>query len=446
MAHRLAATSTPGPELACTRSSHVRYWVVAASVALAGITYLDRVCIAQTASLMMHDLSLTETQMANVFSAFTLAYALFEIPTGAWGDRIGTRRLLTRIVAWWSCFTIATAAAFNYASLLVVRFLFGMGEAGAFPNVSKTFSRWLPLTERGTAQGIFFAGAHLGGGLTGLLVTVLLWVMPWRMVFVVFGAVGFVWAVAWFRWFRDEPTQHPQVNSAELTLIQAGRVVEQHKRLDRAALMRILASRNMVALCLMYFPQAYGFYFNITWLPTYLKVARGFSSVQLGLLSGLPLMLSAAADLVGGVATDRAVRAFGVRAGRCGIGIASLLVAAVAIVAGAAVEDRLLSAFLIALSCAADSFLLGAAWSVCIDTSGPHAGLVTGTMNTAGQIGAFLSPIVLAYLLKGKDQANYQEWFLPLFIIGILYFAGALCWLFVDPRRPIVAGSADDRA
>jgi nitrate/nitrite transporter NarK len=202
----------------------------------------------------------------------------------------------------------------------------------------------------------------------------------------------------------------------------------------------------MIALCLMYFPQAYGFYFGITWLPTYLKVARGFSSVQLGLLAGLPLILSAGADLVGGVATDRAVRAFGVRAGRCGIGVASLLIAGITIIAGAAVDDPLLAACLIAVSCAADSFLLGAAWSVCIDTSGPHTGLVTGTMNTAGQIGAFLSPIVLAHLLEGKDQTRYQDWFLPLFIMGVLYFAGALCWLLVDPRRPIVAGSAEHRA
>src|SRR6478736_3363196 len=173
--------------------TRTRYRVLAFTVALAGITYLDRVCIAQTAQDMMRELSLSKQQMSFVFSAFTIAYAVFEMPTGAWGDRIGTRRLLTRIVVWWSSFTIATAAAFNYTSLLVVRFLFGMGEAGAFPNVSKTFSRWFPLTERGTAQGIFFAGAHLGGGLTPLLVAALLNVMPWRMVFVAFGAVGFVW-------------------------------------------------------------------------------------------------------------------------------------------------------------------------------------------------------------------------------------------------------------
>jgi MFS family permease len=421
----------PGPAASC-----VRYRVLAFTVALAGITYLDRVCIAQTAQDMMRDLSLSKEQMGFVFSAFTIAYAVFEMPTGAWGDRVGTRRLLTRIVAWWSSFTIATAAAFDYASLLVVRFLFGMGEAGAFPNVSKTFSRWFPVAERGTAQGIFFAGAHLGGGLTPLLVTILLTFMPWRMVFITFGLLGFVWAVAWFRWFRDDPAEHPSVGQEELKLIRAGRTLEGSHRLGWAGFGRIMSSRNMIALCLMYFTQAYGFYFNITWLPTYLDKARGFSSTQLGFLAGLPLILSSLADLTGGLATDRAVRAFGLRVGRSGIGMISLLVAGTALIAGAAADDPLLSAVLIAIAGAADSFLLGAAWGVCLDIAGPHAGLVTGAMNTAGQIGAFLSPIILPYLLE--DQGRPEDWALPLFIAGGLYLAGAFCWLLVDPRRPLL--------
>jgi MFS transporter, ACS family, glucarate transporter len=418
------------------RHSRIRYRVLAYTVALAGITYLDRVCIAQTAQSMMRDLSLTKQQMGFVFSSFTIAYALFEMPTGAWGDRIGTRRLLTRIVAWWSCFTIATAAAYNYASLLAVRFLFGMGEAGAFPNVSRTFSRWFPVTERGTAQGIFFAGAHLGGGLTPLLVTALLGFMPWRMVFVAFGAVGFFWAVAWFRWFRDDPALHPDVSREELMLIESGRAVASSHRLDLSGLVHILSHRNMIALCLMYFTQAYGFYFNITWLPTYLEKARGFSSTGLGLLAGLPLILSAVADLVGGLATDRAIKAWGLRIGRCGIGFASLLLAGAALIAGAAMDSALLAALLIALAGAADSFLLGAAWGTCLDIAGPHAGLVTGAMNTAGQIGAFLSPIILPYLLK--DQHRPEDWALPLLVAGGLYFAGAFCWLLVDPSKPVI--------
>jgi MFS family permease len=419
--------------------SQVRYWVLAFAVALASITYLDRVCIAQTAGEMMRDLSLTKEQMGFVFSAFTLAYALFEIPTGIWGDRIGTRRVLTRIVVWWSSFTIATAWAAGYRSLLAVRFLFGMGEAGAFPNVSKTFSRWFPTAERGTVQGIFFAGAHLGGGLTPLLVKRLLWIMPWRMVFVVFGSIGFVWSTAWFLWFHDDPASHPAVSKEELKLIQSGRTVESKHGLDRDVLRRILTSRNLLALCLMYFTQAYGFYFNITWLPTYLEKARGFASMQLGLLAGLPLIASAGADLLGGFTTDGLVRVFGLRLGRCGVGFVSLLIAGVAMIAGAAVDNPVLAAVLIALAGAADSFLLGAAWGVCLDIAGPHAGLVTGAMNTAGQLGAFLSPVVLPYLLV--DQSRPEEWARPLFLSGALFLAGAFCWLFVDPRKPIVASS-----
>src|SRR5262245_20593237 len=270
------------PPSAEPHRSRVRYRALAFTVALAGITYLDRVCISQTAGDIRRDLSLSKEQMGLVFSAFTIAYAIFEMPTGAWGDRIGTRRLLTRIVVWWSSFTIATAAAFNYVSLLLVRFLFGMGEAGAFPNVSKTFSRWFPLTERGRAQGIFFAGAHLGGGLTPLIVTYMLMIMPWRMVFVVFGAIGFVWAVAWYLWFRDDPADHQEVGHEELTLIQAGRKVEGSHRLDASVLRQVFQNRSLIALCLMYFTQAYGFYFNITWLPTYLEKARNFKSTELG--------------------------------------------------------------------------------------------------------------------------------------------------------------------
>ncbi|MGE3819888.1 MAG: MFS transporter, partial [Isosphaeraceae bacterium] len=307
--------------------SRVRYQVLAFTVALAAVTYLDRVCIAQTAGAMKRDLGLSDVQMGYVFSAFTLAYALFEMPSGAWGDRIGTRRVLTRIVVWWSSFTVATAAAFNYASLLAIRFLFGAGEAGCFPNVSRTFSRWFPVAERGTAQGIFFAGAHLGGGLTPLLAAALLEVMHWRMVFVVFGLIGFVWAIAWFRWFHDDPAEHPDVSPEELETIRAGRAPEVDHTIDWAALFRIFADRNMILLCMMYFTQAYGFYFNLTWLPTYLA-RRGLSvdriGIWAGVLAGLPLILSSLADLLGGLTTDRLTRARGLRMGRALVGGVSL--------------------------------------------------------------------------------------------------------------------------
>jgi MFS transporter, ACS family, glucarate transporter len=429
----MGMSDDPEPIHGVGTDTYVRYRVLAFTVALAAVTYLDRVCISRAEAEVSRDLGLSSQQMSYVFSAFTIAYALFEIPSGTWGDRIGPRRVLTRIVVWWSTFTMATAAAFNYASMLAVRFLFGMGEAGAFPNASKTFSRWFPASERGTAQGIFFAGAHLGGGLTPILVGALLIVLPWRLIFVLSGMVGFIWALAWYRWFRDDPAEHPAVSESERKYIESGREPSVPHRVDAAILGRILTDRNVILLCLMYFTQAYGFYFNITWITRYLREARGFSGFYLGFLAGLPLILSALADLTGGVATDRLRMRYGLRAGRCWIGGASLLVAGVSMIAGAAAEDALTAALLIAISGAADSFLLGATWGTCLDIAGPHAGLVTGAMNTAGQIGAFLSPIILArFLTEGA-----ADWATPLYLEGALYIAGAACWLFIDPARPI---------
>ncbi len=205
------------------RPTRVRYLVAAIAVLLAVVTYLDRACISVLKSDIAGDLSLSDKQMGWVFSAFALAYAIFEIPTAWWADRMGTRRVLTRIVIWWSVFTMATAGAFNYVSLLVTRFLFGMGEAGAWPSVARTFSRWIPRGQRGTVQGIFFAGAHFGGGITPIIVLGLTQFVSWRIVFLLFGLLGFVWATVWSVWFRDDPEEHPQVNAAELQLIVAGR-------------------------------------------------------------------------------------------------------------------------------------------------------------------------------------------------------------------------------
>ncbi len=412
--------------------TRVRYRVLALTVLLAAITYLDRICISLTAPAIMRDLGLNKVEMGFVFSAFTLAYAVFEMPTGWWGDRIGTRKVLTRIVIWWSAFTIATAAAFNYASLLVVRFLFGVGEAGAWPNAARTFSRWFPMTERGTAQGIFFMGAHLGGAITPILVTALLGFLPWRAVFVIFGAVGFFWAAAWYAWFRDEPEEHAAVDAHELDHIRRGRGAAESHRLTAEGWRRLVTNRSLLALSAAYFTQSYSFYFFITWLPTYLEKARGFTATTLGVMAGLPLLLSVAADFLGGVATDRLTKRYGLRIGRAGVGGVSLLLAGILLIAGTAAENAFLGVALISLALAFSNFLLGASWGTCVDLAGGHTGVVSGFMNTAGQIGGFLSPIVAALLVE--KTAN---WSAPLYLCGLLYLGGALCWWKVDPRRPI---------
>lgn len=411
--------------------TRVRYRVLGMAVVLAFITYLDRVCISITAPRIMHDLALTTRQMSYVFSAFTCTYALFEIPTGWWGDRVGTRRVLTRIVLWWSAFTGLTATAWNLPSLLALRALFGIGEAGAWPNVAKTFSSWFPLRERGTAQGIFFMGAHLGGGLTPLLVALLLNHFHWRQVFVIFACTGVVWAAAWSYWFRDTPRQHSQVNAAEADYIEQGRA----RQIKGAPLPSVapaaLRSPSVWCLCLMYFTQTYGFYFFITWFPTYLQKEKGLTGLMLSLMSGAPLLFSVAGDLLGGLLTDNLTRRYNLRIGRSLVGGVSLFCACLFLTGGALTPTGWIAGILLGFAGMFSNFLLGASWGACLDLAGPRAGTVGAYMNTAGQVGGILSPIVYS-MLTGNS---------PLFVIAGLYFIGALAWYFIHPERTLVPTS-----
>ncbi|HEY7303325.1 MAG TPA: MFS transporter [Bryobacteraceae bacterium] len=408
--------------------TRVRYRVVAFTIILAAVTYLDRVCISILAPNIMRDLRLTGIQMGYAFSAFTLAYAIFEIPTAWWADRVGSRRVLTRIVLWWSAFTMATAAAYNYSALLLVRFLFGVGEAGAWPNAARVFTHWIPAPERGRVQGLFFAGAHLSGGLTPMLVAYLATFFPWRAIFVIFGLVGVLWALAWFWWFRDEPRDHPAVGEVERDLIEETRGLPSGHAGSWASVLR---TPSLVPLCLQYFANSYGFYFFITWLPTYLAKSRGMARWELATFAGMPLVLSVVADITGGVTTDVLSRRFGMRAGRCGVGAIAYLVAAIAMTAGAFVRDGHLAGLLIGLGGAASMFTLAASWTTAIDLGGRNSAVLSATMNTAGQIGGILSPIVLAYIVYGLGS-----WSAPLHVLSGLYFVAALCWTLINPQRP----------
>jgi MFS transporter, ACS family, glucarate transporter len=430
-----SVTPQPGT-LPAVRPTHVRYQVVALAVLLGMVTYLDRVCISKLAPDIMRDLQLDKVQMGYVFSAFALAYAVFALPAARWAERVGTRFLLAAIVVWWSAFTIGTACAWGFAALLVIRFLFGAGEAGAWPCIAQTFSRWIPRRERGTIQGIFFTGAHLSGGATPLLVVWLSAFMSWRSIFVLFGLVGGVWAAVWYGWFRNTPAEHRRVNPSELTLITA----EQEKATAAPGVrlvswQALLKSPNVQALCLMYFPNSFVFYFCITWLPTYLKEKHHFDASTLGLLAGLPLTLSVLGDLLGGVVTDRVTARFGLRAGRCLVGAAAYLMAGLGLLAAPLCSSSVLAAVLIALAVAAVMFTLGAAWGTCIDIGGRSAGVVSAAMNTAGQVGSLLCPLMVAYTLKWF----HNDWNIVLYFMGASFLVGTVCWFLIDPRKPVIA-------
>jgi ACS family glucarate transporter-like MFS transporter len=382
--------------------------------------------------------------MGWVFTAFQLAYGLFEIPTGRWADRVGTRSVLARIVIWWSAMAMMTAAAFNYGVMLSVRFLFGVGEAGAWPCVARTFSRWVPRHERGRVQGIFFSGAHLvagltpavivGGGLLGSAWPGLLTVMSWRGVFVSFGFVGLVWVAAWLYWFRNDPSEHPSVSASELAAIVADRPREADHGSGWTYWRTVIRSRNMIALSVMYVPNCMIFYFCITWLPTYLLERHGFNISGMALFAGLPLLVSIPGDLLGGWLTDRLSARYGLRVGRCGLGGTAYIVVGLSLIAAASVPSPVLAAVLIAVATGVTMFTLGAAWGTAIEIGGNHVGVVGGTMNSVGNLVAMLNPLIVAYSVQW-----FGSWDLPLYVMGALFLVGAACWGVIDPRQPVFA-------
>jgi len=413
-----------------TVSGRGRFCVVAMLVALAALTYLDRACISTLAPAIMRDLGLSANQMSWAFSAFAIAYAAFEIPTGRSADRIGTRRVLTRIVVWWSGFTFLTAAATGFWSLLTMRFLFGAGEAGAWPCAARTIARWLPVAERGRVQSVFFAGALLAGGMTPLIVLSLTQLVNWQGVFVVFSALGLVWAMAWHRWFRDDPADHPWITRSELDVIKGDRAAPdqpQHRHLPWRTL---FGNRNVVALCAMYFPNSFVFYFCITWLPRYLKEELGFNETALGIFTGLPLWCGVVGVLAGGIATDYMVKHYGPRLGRIGPGVLGYIVAGAAILIAARTAEPVLAAALFSCGLAASMFTLGAAWGTCQDIGGEHVAVVSATMNTAGQLGAIVSPLLIAALVDST-----VGWQGAMTLMGAMFLGGAVCWCVIDPRR-----------
>jgi len=414
------------PAVSQERATRARYGVVAFALSMMAIAYLDRVCISIAAPSIQRDLTLSDAQMGYVFSAFTLAYALFEVPSGWLADRLGARWMLARIVIWWSLMTAATALATGFLSLLALRLLFGMGEAGALPSTSRAFARWLPPRERGSCFGLTIMAGALGGALAQPFVAFLVESVSWRWSFPIFGIAGLIWASAWFAWFRDDPHSHRQVNGAELALIGVDPPVARPPVPWRA----ILRHRGLLALCLMYGGAIYGWYFYLTWLPTYLLRARGFELHSVGWLAALPLFAIAFGVFAGGWLSDLLCRRFGPLQGRRIPGLVGLPAAALCVVG--AVETHVPQTATSLLAAAAGLAALGVApaWAVCLEIGGLHTGVLSGAMNTFGNLGGVLSPLVVGWCLEAGGS-----WDAPLVSVACLYVVAGACWLAVDPRK-----------
>ena len=426
-----SAVQRPFPD-AHGPASRARYTTIAFAMTLAIVTYIDRVCISQAAPLISGDLGLTKVEMAWAFSVFGWAYALFEIPGGWLADRLGPRRVLMRIVIWWSFFTAATGWAWNVVSLLVTRTLFGMGEAGCFPNLTRIFTLWLPQHERERAQASLWLAARWGGAFTPLLVTYVLDYVSWRRAFELFGLVGLVWAVAFFRWFRDDPRTHPKVNAAELAIMPEPRQSAiAHGPTPWAELS---SSASVWLLGLQYVALSYGWYFYITWLPTYLREVRGTGLKMGAILAGLPLLLGGVGCLISGWVVPRLARIVGTMGlARKIVAIVGFIGASVSVIAFTKISDPANAMIVLGIAGLFNDFVMPPAWAACMDVGGRYSGTVSGAMNMMGNIAGALSPLAVGYLLAWTGQ----NWTMTFYVSAAVYSLGAVCWLFLDPETPI---------
>jgi MFS transporter, ACS family, glucarate transporter len=485
----------PADTLSTQAPTRVRYIVLAFACALSMITYLDRVCIGSAVPYLLAALGFKSVEDIKLaLTSFSVAYAVFEVPSGWLGDVLGPRKVLIRIVLWWSVFTALTSLTglplfgmqFGFWTLVTVRFLFGMGEAGAYPNITRALHNWFPFQQRGLAQGAIWMAGRGMGGLTPLIWLLLVEgititevtengeeitkrvtnpLMDWRVTFWLFGAIGLTWCVLFTWWFRNRPDQKESVNEAELKLIRSGQHGAEAGHANTPWL-RLLTDLNLWSLCLMYFCASYAWYFNINYLPEYLKEQHGGRSgdVVRAIYTGGPLWMGAVACLLGGFLTDWFIRRTGDRKwGRRWFGLIGHGLCAVCYLACA--EARSAVAFFLAISFAAffNDLTMGAAWATCQDIGRRYSATVAGCMNTIGNAGGAVGTFMVGFLLaravtayehshalsiaalndpdvakQALKDAHLAGYHLNLLTFAGVYFLAAILWFFIDATRPVV--------
>ena len=403
------------------KATRARYFVVLLAISLAVLSYVQRVAISQAAEPIARDLHLRKEQMGFIFGAFGLAYALFEIPMGLLGDRLGVRRVLTQIVLAWSVCTALTGAAWNVASMCVIRFLFGAGEAGCFPNLTRMLSAWMPARERVTAQALMWAFARWGGAITPPLALLAINLFGWRWAFVHFAAAGIIWCAVFLFWFRDDPAQHRSVNAAERELLEASRVLTTH-RAGQAHWLSVLLTRPVLILGLQYFCFSYVWYFYITWLPTYLREGRGQSPARAAALAVLPLLFGGIGSLTTGLAPKRLPR----RA----IAICGFLATAILLVLVTRIHSVVPAMLAMGLASFASDLTMPISWDACVEIGGSYCATVAASMNMLGNLGGFVAPVIGGIILAHTGG----NWNLVIEVMAGLAVISALCWLYLDPE------------
>lgn len=420
------------------KPTRTRYAVILFAVSLSVLAYVDRACISMAAPFMRKDLHLDAVQMGYVFTVFALAYALFEIPGGWMGDWLGPKRVLTRIVLWWSFFTAATGWVRSFVPLLVTRFLFGMGEAGCFPNLTKAMTIWLPQQERVRAQGIMWTFARWGGAFTPPLVMWLLYHMSWRWTFGLFGSLGLVWCAFFLVLFKDNPRDHKGVNAAELELLQGSeKLASGHGDVPWR---KLVASRTVWLLWVQYFLASYPFYFYLTWLPTYLIEGLHLDARAASGFAIFPLLFAGAGALASGMLSAKVAKWTGsVSLARRVLGATGFLMAGLFILLHIQIKTPLLAMLVFGIATFFHDITTPGSWGACMDVGGKYAGTLSGSMNMMGNFGSMVSPLAIAYILKATDQ----DWSVCMYSVAGAYLLGTLCWPWMDPVTPLEGSRTD---
>jgi ACS family glucarate transporter-like MFS transporter len=454
------------PNLSPAAPTRVRYVVLFMLCLLAMITYMDRAASGSAKKAIMDDLGIQEADFFWVLIAFQLAYAIFEIPSGWLGDTKGPRSTLLRVVLWWSLFVFITGFVgttvfgvyLGFTALIIIQFLFGVGEAGAFPNIAKALYNWFPASQRGFAKSIIWMCARFLGGLTPMI-----WILltdkefgrlVWREAMWLFAAVAFIWSIAFYFFFRNKPGHHPAVNTAEQELIDVGRF--ETRGPVRVPWGKLLRSRNLWAICFMYVVTNYCWYFLMYFLPR--EMQKEFTSwtdtpggrLLVALLAGCPLLIGMFGCLLGGILSDRYIRRTGDRKwgrrlfGMIGYGGAGLCYFAAAGVKVAFPNDLFLFAFFLVLMGFMNDLIMAPAWAVCQDIGRDYAATVSGAMNMFGNLVGAVSTLLVTGLLL-KNYPGTDGILICFTMYGIVYFLGVGLWLLIDATKPIVPDSEVER-
>jgi ACS family glucarate transporter-like MFS transporter len=407
---------------------------------LSAIAFLDRTNIAIAGPQILREFALDNVQLGWVISAFLVGYAASQVFAGWIAVRLGPRRALTIGVLWWGVFTLGTVLVPPSMRgalyvLISVRLALGVGEAIIYPASNQFVARWIPVRERGTVNGVIFAGVGAGSGLGSPLLNSIIANHGWRSAFWFSAAIGIAAGIVWFLLARDTPEQHSLVSSDELGIIRAGLPEMQPKDCARPQIpwRVILTSRTVLMLTFACFCFGYIAWIFLGWFFLYMAQARHLDLKASAFYTMFPFLAMTLFCIAGGVLGDWISSRHGLRAGRCGPGFFALLLCAGLLIVGSRVPSAPSAAIILAAGAGVLYISQSSYWAVTADIAGPNAGVVSAVMNMGAQIGGALTASLTPWI------AQRFGWTSAFLAAGLLAIAGAAAWLAVDPETKLLA-------